>query len=308
MKLQLAGAFGAINWKRTLQYAGLFWLFFIVFLYLTFPYDGIKNSLVAQIEDKAPLKVEISELKPFRLTGIQFKNVKIASQNDPNKVYFMVDNGRTRVHIMPFLLGILPFVKTKIVMDFDLYGFGGGIAGQVVLKGREMAVAANFRDFDLARMGADKQLSQFGQINLLGKSDGSFEWYINEDMPKASKGKVRLEYRGLRLMNSTVYGKPLPDIVFNDPSVIQLSLANKFLNIDEWSLTSKNLDVQAEGKITMRDKFDNSRIGLNFKIKPSEDIEDSLGAFAFFLPEPDDEGYYKFSVSGTPKSPKFKKR
>ncbi len=110
------------------------------------------------------------------------------------------------------------------------------------------------------------------------------------------------------MLNSTILGNKLPDIVFKDPAVVQFSLKNRNLTIDEWNLSSDNLDVKASGRITVREKIENSHFNMKFSIKPSEAIEDSFGAFVMVLPEPDNDGFYNFTFSGTPKNPKFKKR
>ena len=290
-----------VNWGHTLGYLGLFLCFFIVFLYLTFPYDAVKNALVNQIEQSAPVRIEIEKLTPYRVTGLRAQNVRISSAEEPYDLLFRVDSARVRMHLLPLL-------AFTIRADVDLYSFGGGIAGQVVWKGSQIAMGGNFKDLDLARIGADKQLKKYGEIRITGKLDGNFETYFNNQERTRNRGKIRLEYRNLKIANSTILGNTFPEIVFKDPSVIQLSLTNRFFRIDEWSLTSDNLDIKATGRITLRDQIENSRFNLKFSVKPSEVVEDSFGMFGMLLPEADDEGYYNFTFSGTAKNPKFKKR
>ncbi len=290
-----------IQWKSVFSYFGLFAIFFFVFLYITFPYDAVKNAVVAQIESKAPVSVQIDKFSPYRMTGFEVQNVMITNDLDKSQVYFQVDKARVRMHILPFLSG-------KLKADYDLYGMGGGVAGQMILKGSEFAIAANFKGLDIARAGADKQLKQFGEVRINGTMDGKMELYLNSEDKKASQGMVRFEYRNLRMMNSTILQNKLPDILFKDPAVVQFSLKNRNMTIDEWNLSSENLEVKASGRITLREKIENSRFNMKFSVKPSEAIEDSFGAFVMVLPEPDNDGFYNFTFSGTAKNPKFKKR
>ena len=240
-------------------------------------------------------------MTPYRMTGVKFNNLVISDGDDPTKVLFQIVKGRLRVHILPLL-------ALKLKTDFDVYSFGGGIAGQMVWKQAEVAVAANMKGLDIAQAGAQRQLQNYGEIKLNGKVDGHLEMYWNNVEKIRSRGMMRLEYHNLSIMKSTLLGKPMPDIVFKDPAVVQLSLNNRFLNIDEWSLASDNLEVAASGRITVRKRIENSMMKINLKLKLGEAIEDNLGMLALGLGEPDANGYYNYNISGTPKNPKFRKR
>lgn len=301
MVLKTIGTFRSIDWLKLLSYFGLFTALFAIFLYITFPYDSIKDSIVYSMESKYPVKVEIGKITPYRITGFQVQNVSVAKSDEPSKEIFHINKGRIRIHILPLL-------ALKLKADFDLYTFGGGIAGQMEWKKAEVAIAANFKDMDIARAGAQQQLQNYGEIKISGKIDGHFEMYWNNIEKIRSRGLVRLEYRDLTIMNSTLLGNTLPDIIFKDPAVVQLSLTNRFLNIDEWTLASDNLEVAASGRITIRPQFANSLMKVNLKLKLGDAIEDNLGMMAMGLGEQDASGYYNFLVSGAVNSPKFAKR
>lgn len=290
-----------LNLGRVFGYMGLFFCFFFVFLYLTFPYESFKNSIVAKIEGKTSIRIEIGDLSPYRITGIQMQNVVITREDDPTNAIARIEKGRIRIHILPLLTG-------RLKGDIDLYSFGGGIAGQFIWKGAQFALGANFKNFDITKVGAERQLKRYGEIRLSGKLGGKVELYFNNVDRKQNQGLVRLEYDNLKMINSTILGNKLPDLDFKSPAVVQLSLSNRFLRIDEWNLSSDNLEITASGRVTVRKKLENSRFNLRFAIKPSETFEDAFGAFALLLPEPDDKGYYNFTFSGTAKNPKFKKR
>ena len=301
MARNLKTVFKTINWRTTLGYFGLFVIFFFAFLYITFPYGSVKNALIAKMESSAPVHVEIDKLTPYRLTGIKAENVTITSTEDSGNVLVKIDRGRVRIHLLPLL-------AFKVKADVDLYTFGGGMAGQIVWRGQEVAMAANFRDLDISRIGADRQLKKFGEIRMTGKLGGSVETYINNQEKKRNRGQIRLEYNQLNIANSTILGNKFPEIVFKDPAVVQMSLTNRYLKIDEWSLTSDALDIKASGRVTLREKIENSRFNIKFQFKPSDEIEDSLGMFGMMLPEPDANGYYNFTFSGTAQNPRFKKQ
>ena len=297
---KLMGMIRAMNWKRTLGYVALFQIFFIIFLYLTFPYDAVKNALVAQVEQKASLDVKIGKLTPYRLTGLLAKNVLVTEQDNPANVLVNLDKVKLRLHLLPLLIG-------KVVADYDFYLAGGGLAGQFILKGKEMAVAANFKDFQIERLNPDKQLKKFGEVKIKGVVNGNYQFYVNNESPRDNQGHLALNYNGFRITNTTILGNKVPDIVFQDPVEMEVSLKNRALSIDKWNMTSPDLDIKASGRITPKEDVGRSRLNLKFQIKPSEKLEDAFGAMAFFLPEPDNDGYYNITLTGTPKAPRVRK-
>lgn len=290
-----------LNWGRVITYMGLFFSSFFVFLYLTFPYESLKNSLVAQIEGKTPVRIEIGELSPYRITGVQFRDVVITRDGDTENTIARIEKGRLRIHIIPIFFG-------RLKGDIDLYSFGGGVAGQFIWKGAQFALGANFKNFDITKVGAERQFKKYGEVRLTGTLGGNIELYVNNADRKLNRGLVRLEYENLKMINTTILGNKLPDLAFKSPAVVQLSLSNRFLRIDEWNLSSDNLEINASGRVTLRKKLQNSRFNIRFGIKPSEALEDAFGSFAMLLPETDDKGYYNFTFSGTANNPKFKKR
>jgi type II secretion system protein N len=300
---RLITALRRLNWTQMLGYMSLFWLFFFVFLYLTFPYDAVKNSLIAQVEGLGPVRVDVEKLVPYRLTGVAVRNVTVSKFKKQDEVLVKIDRARIRLHVLPLLTG-------KIVADWDIYGYGGGIAGQTIYSKKQTAVAANFKGLDMARSGAEQQLRNYGEVGLSGLLDGKVEFFVHSEQKTKNRGLVRLEYHDLKfkVANSSLLSGDVPEIAFNNPAVVQLSMKNQLFTIDEWKMAGDNLEIKASGRVTLRDRVNQSRFNLKFGVKPSEKIDDALGMIAMMLPEPNDEGFYNFSLTGTPASPKFKKQ
>ena len=301
MGQKLTSIFKSINWKRTMSYFGLFVVCFFVFLYLTFPYDAVRDVIIAKVEGKTAVKLQIGELSPYRVLGIQVNDLLVRKNDNTQAIIVRADSGRVRVHFWPLLRG-------RLVADVDMYTYGGGVAGQVVIQGDQMAVAANWKGLDLAKSGADQQLKNIGEVQISGTMDGFLELFIDNKQESRNQGKIRAEYHGLTVTNPTILGTKLPSIVFNEPAVMQLSLRNKSLAIDEWSLASEELTFNVSGRFTPRNRLERSRLNFNISFKLGEKIEDSLGMYAMALPDPDSKGFYNFTLRGTPQNPRFKKK
>lgn len=307
MLQRLFNSLRSINWGRVFGYMALFFVLFITFLYLKFPGEAIKNAYLASIHSKYDIRVNVNKLSPYRLTGMKVSNVVVTKKDDPTDVLMKIEKGKVRVHVLPLLTG-------KVKADFDLYTFGGGLAGQLEYRKPEFAIATNFKNLDIAKVGAGKRLKNIGNVEISGTMDGSTELYFNFLERNKNTGKVRLEYKRLAIANSTILENKVPDIIFNEPTVIQLSMNNRFLKIDEWNLSSNALEVQASGQITLMPRYENSRLNIKMGVKPSEELEDSFGTYLGIaamnpkFPDQDDKGFYNFTINGTVKKPGFKKR
>ena len=59
-------------------YVCFFMFFFIFFLYLSFPYDALKDRMLQSFQGNSAFKLEMDSFSPSLITGAEGKGVRIA--------------------------------------------------------------------------------------------------------------------------------------------------------------------------------------------------------------------------------------
>jgi len=85
------------EWKRLMGYGALFSALFLLFLYLTFPFDAVRDTLINKIESQGNLSVKIDEISTFRLSGLQIKGLQLAHADSPTQGWCSLDEARMRL-------------------------------------------------------------------------------------------------------------------------------------------------------------------------------------------------------------------
>ncbi len=289
-----------LNWKLTLGYCALFFVLFFVFLYLTFPYNSVRDAIVRQVESlqgaegtsAMRMRVEVADVSPFRLTGVRLQGVKLSRPEDPRQVLLNLNEVRIRLRPTQLLRG-------RLWLDFDVYAYDGGAAGSYCKRGPVTDLALNFVGLRLAKYGTRELVQKFGSMSLDGTLSGQFELHFNPAMRRNNSGGLTLNIDKLKATGITMVGNKLPDMTF-EPGKIVLKMQNQNFQVDEFKLKSDQLEVDLTGRITLADQMKNSRLFLNFRFKPSDELETALGMLMMTMKEPDDEGFYSLSINGTP--------
>ena len=129
----MGGRAGGIGLKvlRYLGYPAFFTVFFLLFVYWTFPYDRLKEFIVHQAEAPratgagtvAPsgIALEIDELSPTFFPGLTARGVRVTwlpQAQGQRPVTARMDRVTVHVSVLSLLFG-------KVDADLDINGMGG---------------------------------------------------------------------------------------------------------------------------------------------------------------------------------------
>jgi len=282
-----------VKWLKVGGYGGLFIFSFLLSLYLTFPYDSIRDYAIRVIQSRADVSVKIDNVSTFRLTGIKAKGLKIASQEDPTKVYLNLDEVRLRVRPTQMM-------RRRLWIDFDVYGYGGGVAGSLCKRGTVWDVAMNFAGLKFAEYSTRELFKNLGSINIEGNLNGELDAHLNRALPRVNYGALNLGLDHMKTSNVMIAGQKIPDMTF-EPGKIDMELQHQSLQVKEFDLKGNHLEMQLNGRInTNMEDIKKSRLALTCKIKPSDEMEDALGPMMYALKEPDANGFYTIPINGVP--------
>jgi type II secretion system protein N len=274
-----------LDWKQTAAHVGLFAVLFVVFLYLTFPFDSLTSALVQKIESQGNLRVRIDDLSPFRLTGVKITGLEIRDADNPRKIFVKVDELRARVRPTQLL-------RRRVWVDFDLYAYNGGVAGSMCRHQGIYDVAVNFANINLSDYETREVVRQYGEFALAGSLSGEAVAGIHPNQRRQNSGSLKVNLDNLHVTGIDLVGNQFPDLAF-EPGVVELALNRQNLDIKQFDLKGDHIELKIDGSVSLNQtKLNRSRANITVQFKPSEEFEDALGMIAMALGEPDDDGFY----------------
>jgi type II secretion system protein N len=312
--------------KRALIWLGYgagYFFALLIFAYLTFPYDRLKERLVGEFNARqtgpTPARLELDDLGSYWFSGIEAEGVRLitpvpppsdASKKAEKPKVMSIDEAHARLSLLNLLIG-------RRVMNFGADAFGGNLSGQVTDSESERNVEVELEELDLSQA---PMIAEAIGLPAFGKLSGT----ANLDAPEArlskAEGKLSLKIAELAVGDGKAKIRDtiaLPRIDAGE-LVLEAEVKGGQLKITQFAATGPDLEFNAEGTIRLRDQPENSTLSLTVKFKFTDrysnknDLTKSLlGPSGLFDLDPKNkrakrsDGFYGWRVSGTMGKPVF---
>jgi len=301
----------------------LFYLFCLaLFGYLTFPFDRLKDRIIAEFDraqtkrgQSSGQKLEIDELSSYWFTGVEATGVRLilppdeasarpagleaamgkgAAAEPPKEMILAIDEAHARVRILPLLLG-------RVKIDFTAKAFGGEISGTV-----PVGVSSGPVELEVENVELELSASE-GKFN---KANGALDFTIASVAVGDGKTKLKGQIA-------------LPEARLGDVSIVA-EATNGVLKLTTLTGTGPDIELVGDGKVSVREPWNDSPADLYIRFKFSDAYRDKnddtrslLGTPGSSMPalievvEPKvkrakrADGFYGFHVHGPLKKPKF---
>jgi type II secretion system protein N len=254
-----------------------------VFAALTFPYDKLRQRVVAtfnadQRTTNGQQELQIDEMSGYWLTGVRVRGVRLltASPLEPNKPpsKIEIDEATVRYSILSALVG-------NSSVSFDLYAFGGEASGSYDVHGKDKAIDVTLDAVDL---GGIDPIAQTLGIPVQGKLSGTVRLTLPEGKPSKASGSLALEATGVTVGDGKAKLKGALALPKIDVGTFSLAGDAKdgVLKITKLAAGGKDLELQGDGRITMRDSVGDAlcdaqvRFKINDAYRNRSDIAKSL--------------------------------
>ena len=295
-----------------------------IFASLTFPYDKLKERIVVTFNAQqralgAQQELQIDELTSHFITGVKAKGVRLTSLNaEPGKppVELKIDEARAKIALFPLLIG-------HHDVSFHLDAFGGEIDGEYDELGVDRAVEVELKGVD---MGKVEPLTAMLGLPMEGKLTGTIKVSMPEGKASKGSGAAAFEATDVALGDGKAKLKgalALPRIVVGSLSFTG-EAKEGVLKVTKLAAGGKDVELQGDGKVQMREMALESSCDVNVKFKVNDgyrtksDVTKSLfgapGSNApalFELADPKvkqakrPDGFYAFHVRGLLGRPDF---
>jgi len=219
--------------KKPLSYSVFFVLAFLFFLAVTFPGEIIKNRIIAEIESATPYKAEIEKASVSPLLNVKLSGVRLYKSKDR---FIPIDSLSVRPSLLGMITGSRKFpFKAKLL--------NGEVEGTVVMSSsRASEIEAIVKNVTIDSIPELLSADSGKVLSLGGVVNGSMD-IVLEPQPK---GDFRFEIDQLSMKDIKLKGMSLPS--FTDlKSVVKGSIEAKRTNIQEFSVTGKDIDLEITG-------------------------------------------------------------
>ena len=284
---------------RGIGYSLFFLFFFVVFVYLGFPYGALKAQALEKLEKNSDFRVEIGAIVPRLLSGFVLRDVRIYHDEAAgNKMIGQIDIARIGV-------GLIAALRGRVNLSLDIEAYGGRVEGDVAGSNGRLQADVAMTGLDLSRYDMTPFLKNYGQFRLGGILGGKIAFDYDQADVKAATGTILLDTNGLSLADTKVYGMDLPALAFQ-PAPLELTLENRTLRIAKGDLVGDGMDVSIGGRMNLRDDLSRSNLNFSLKFKPKGELETQFGPMIDAVKKKDRDGFYRVTLSGTPARPRMR--
>ena len=235
-----------------------FYLFAFFFAaYLTFPYERLRDRLVAEFaaDQKgrpSNQRLEIDELEPYWFTGVRARGVKVtiaapakAAGESTAPTVIEVEELRARTGVFAKLLG-----KTKV--NYFVKGFGGEISGTFVDSAAERRIEMDIDDIAVSRL--DALVAAVG-LPMAGSMKGEVNLVFPERRASKGEGQVKLTITDLSVGDGKAKIKntiALPKMNVGELG-FDAEVQSGVLKVNKLAASGGDLEIATDGKIQLRD-------------------------------------------------------
>ncbi len=315
---------------RALGYGAFYWFALLVFVYLTFPYERLRDRIIAEFNARQTgpdaMRLELDAVSGYWLSGVEAEGIRLisppkaaatvdATAPAPKQSVLSVDSAHARVGILPLLFG-------SVRLSFGADAFGGSVSGET-----SESDGARRLELELEDLALDKAslLADIVGLPLAGTLGGKLEFVLPEGKLAKADGTVALKIQGLSVgdgkakIRNTI---ALPKVEAGDLTLDGEATAGQ-LKITNFAASGPDLQFASDGSVRLRDPLGTSLCTLSARFKFTDryigknDMTKSLfGAPGSSVPglfdlDPKNkrakgpDGFYGWRVTGVLNEPQF---
>jgi type II secretion system protein N len=297
-----------------------------VFAYVSFPYERIKDRLIAEFDREqaaqgSDQKLSIDELTSYWFSGAELSGVKLTLPPEPGDekakpVVIEIERAHARVRLLPLLLG-------RVRVDFWASTFGGEISGSLPVAGDSSGkITLALDGVDLAK--ATLLRERLG-VPLKGVLSGTIELETAEGKLAGASGAIDLKIAALSVGDGETKimdQLPIPEARVGDLSLVA-DVKGGLVQVTKLSAPGPDLELVGDGQLTLRDPWKDALADLYLRFKFSDAYRGKTDLTKSLLGEPGSkmpalidldpkmkkakraDGFYGFHAHGSLRHPKF---
>lgn len=298
---------------HTLGYGAAFFFSFLLFVYLTFPWERLVTWLLQEAKGNMGLTIDVEGFSPSLGTGITADKVTIRTKPSPGNKdgdVYTLENVSARISLLSLMGGDY---ETSFAGDL----LGGHVSGSLDIgSAGETGIQLTFSSIDISQI---ETIANYVGMPVFGKLDGEFLLDIPAKGIKGSNGMLSLQIKegkvgekGSKLDPSNYGARKTPGL---DQSVTlqegaslgtvicQVEISSGRGKIKEFSATGGDIEASLEGSLRLNDRLFSSVLSGVLKFRFDEEYTQRNEKMEFFLGAPTltqaktDDGFFAFNIN-----------
>jgi type II secretion system protein N len=285
------------KYGRYIGYALFTVLMTLYFSVLTFPYDALKDRVLARQIQGFSFRVSIESIRATPLLWIRASGIDVTPVGNPESPVLKLREARLRPSLLRALIG-----RPAIRIHASLYG--GKVRARAEKAKEEVALSLEWKDIAMAQLPVEDRLPG---AELKGRVNGELDLTLRIQgeglVPGDGVLKASLAEGSVR--NLQVMGIALPALE-GIQGQGEVSLGQNRATVEALTLNADLLAFSLEGRMDVAKRLTSSPLNLKAKVKLSGPLASQYQPMlAGFLRKQDAEGFYVFSIRGTLGSPRL---
>ena len=270
---------------RVIGYPLFFLFFFVVFLYATFPWDRLREAIVAAAEaprvspsgrpTPSNMELAIGSLSPTFLPGVEARDVRVTflpQRSTDRPVSMSIDKLRLR-------LSVFALLAQRANLSFSMLGMGGSVEGSASVAldppatPRISPLRAFELTFDSVGLGQVAPLVSMVGLPLGGSLSGTVTVDIPDGEVARSEGSVRLTTERLTVGDGRTqfqiphFGGVTIEQIRAGRLEASADIRRGVVTFTRVGAHSEEFDLQIDGRIDLRPNFADSALNLGLRFR-----------------------------------------
>ena len=271
------------------------------FVYLMFPYDALRQWLIAQSAQHA-MSLEIAQLRPTFPPGLVFDSVRVMrEQSDVAEEVF----GFQTLRLWPYWMSLLGGGRE---VHFAGTSYDGRISGDVRYVGTRNSpgweARARFADLDVARYPLLQKMQEANRLTVRGQLRGDATAKMNE------QGTL-VQSNFSFLMQPAIFTPgqasilPLHQELPCETLAGDMAVTTLQWQIDELTCQGADLYIDVRGSVRPRRPMPQTLLNLRLELRSSETFKQELDMLRGLVRQrPSPDGSLKFGLRGSVANPR----
>ncbi|MEM1026075.1 MAG: type II secretion system protein GspN [Myxococcota bacterium] len=287
---------------RIVGYVAFFMASFVIGLYLSFPWNALKDRLLTAASVQTGWSLQAETMRPSWLTGVVLTGVEARPPGGENALEI------NELHMRASVLSML----TGGVGGQAAFPLGGGEVDATFSQSSSTMVV----DLDLhsVELGLVPVLAELTGLPISGELTVDAELDVDRENPSKSSGTVRLAGDGLEIAEGGRIGVyPLPISVNVGSFDWSLQVSNGQLKLTQQEIRGGDVEVNLDGTLNLAAQLERSTTNMTLAFRPTEALlerEPLIGALLNNIASAKGrDGFYTYAMTGSVKHPRlFPKR
>lgn len=278
---------------------------FVLFLYLTFPFDVLKDRMLADVEKrlKGQYEINVGSISPRLLLGVTLKSVQVMERGEGGLLPVIEAE---RIKLKTSLFSVI-FGNPKI--KFDVKSGKGRMIGEINNEKNKTLVDVEIESFDLGKIPI---IARKTGLQFKSKIDAEIKLDLNPSQILRSSGSLKIIPNKISVLASKLKAGAMgeidipPMVIGAGDSLISAELKRGAIKVGSLKLEEGDLNLNLGGSIYLSSSVKNFRLNLRGDFDFSEKVGQALPFLFIIEKQKNEAGKYPLTIAGRLAKPQIK--